>query len=105
MTPYDHWLDGHDCAHDPRSPAYDNTRDDELVQDAIAQVEARMSKRFEFGELLSDLYDNGYAYGALDRLLSRTPAMGGLPGDDATLQSLLRTLKYVHDAVEAEIEQ
>lgn len=77
---------------------YDNQSppdDDRDASDALDTIATRMAANFDVCELLEDLYDDGYTYGALDRL------MGGRPpcfGDESSLQKLRRVLlKLEHD--------
>lgn len=56
MSAYDHWrCDGRDCAHDPRSPAYDATRDEAIDERADELVEQRMSDRALLADALDDM--------------------------------------------------
>jgi hypothetical protein len=79
--------------------------EDVAIQDAIGVIAYRMDKEGETDELLSDLYDNGYAHYALARLLSNTDATKLEYGITTALQKLLRTLKQVNDSVEREMER
>lgn len=46
MSLYDEWrAGGRDCAHDPRSPAYDSTRDEYIHEETEADVERLMADR------------------------------------------------------------
>ena len=83
--------------YDNASPDYDE-RD---PSDAIAMLADKMVSRGDVGDLLDDLYDNGYAYGALDRLMCGRPAMFG---DTDCLQKLRRRLLALNEDVEREMQ-
>ena len=89
----------------PNSPDYvpvEPSADD--VSDAIAAVASRMEAMYETGEFLEDLHNNGYAYRALDRLLSNTDAKALPYGDSTALLALLSKLRTLNEAVDAELE-
>lgn len=91
--------------YDAMSPPEPRADEDVAIQDAIGAIAYRMDKDGQTDELLSDLYDNGYAHYALDRLLSNTDATKLEYGIATALQKLLRTLKQVNESVERELEK